>query len=230
MADGTNECAFSQGRGWTPRDFLPILACMHASVSKTAAREPGRSGEPAAVAAGEPGAAPGQQGATGAAEPATTPADAELVRSVSGFAKFILHAGGRDFYRAVGELELSISQIRTLYLLTSQIQEASLKTIADEVGLSLPAVSRSVDGLVQRGLVTRAEDPKDRRHKAVRATEQAHDLANHLVELRVAGITDFVSSLSAGEQQDLMKALAPIVAREDIAPLCVARKDLPKDA
>src|SRR3954465_3842002 len=107
-------------------------------------------------------------GGAKAAGGANTP-DQDLVRSIGGFAKFILQAGGRDFYRAVGELELSISQIRILHLLTGPMESASLKTIADEVGLSMPAVSRSVDGLVQRGLVTRTEDPKDRRHKAVRA-------------------------------------------------------------
>src|SRR3954447_26374987 len=86
--------------------------------------------------------------------------DQELVRAVGGFAKFILQAGGRDFYRAVGEPELSNSQIRILQLLTGPMGSASLKTIADEVGLSMPAVSRSVDGMVQRGLVTRTEDEK----------------------------------------------------------------------
>jgi DNA-binding MarR family transcriptional regulator len=158
------------------------------------------------------------------------PDQEELVRNLGGFAKFILHAGGGDFYRAVGELELSISQIRILHLLTGPTETASLKAIADEVGLSMPAVSRSVDSLVQRGLVTRTEDPKDRRHKAVRATDEARRLADRLIELRVAGITDFVQTLSAEERRDLATALTPIVAREEIAPMCHARKDTPTDA
>jgi DNA-binding MarR family transcriptional regulator len=152
-------------------------------------------------------------------------ADLDLVRSIGGFAKFILHAGGRDFYRAVGELELSISQIRILHLLTGPMETASLKAIADEVGLSMPAVSRSVDGLVQRGLVTRTEGVTDRRQKAVRATDQAREEAGRLVELRIAGITDFVKTLTAEERRDLSEALAPIVAREDIAPLCIPGKE-----
>jgi len=156
--------------------------------------------------------------------------DQQLVRDLGGFAKFILHAGGGDFYRAVGELELSISQIRILHLLTGPTETASLKAIADEVGLSMPAVSRSVDSLVQRGLVTRTEDPKDRRHKAVRATDEARRLADRLIELRVAGITDFVRTLSAEQRRDLAAALTPIVAREEIAPMCHPRKDTPSNA
>lgn len=154
----------------------------------------------------------------------------ELVSSLSGFAKFLLHAGGRDFYRAVGELDLSISQIRILHLLSGPLPEASLKTLADEIGLSMPAVSRSVEALVQRGLVTRTENMEDRRLKAVRATDQAHALVGHLIELRVAGIQDFVGTLTDSEREDLAQALRPIVAREDIAPLCTARKDSPSNA
>jgi DNA-binding MarR family transcriptional regulator len=94
----------------------------------------------------------------------------------------------------------------------------------------MPAVSRSVDSLVQRGLVTRTEDPKDRRHKAVRATDEARRLADRLIELRVAGITDFVRTLSAEQRRDLAAALTPIVAREEIAPMCHPRKDTPSNA
>jgi DNA-binding MarR family transcriptional regulator len=154
-----------------------------------------------------------------------SPEDAELVRHLGGFAKFILHSGGRDFYAAVGELELSISQIRMLQLLTRELEEASLKAVADAIGLSLPAVSRSVDALVQRGLVTRTENAGDRRHKTVRATPAARALVDRLMDLRVAGLTDFVRSLAPRERHKLASALAPIAAREDIARLCIPRKD-----
>ncbi len=83
---------------------------------------------------------------------------------------------------------------------------------------------------MQRGLVTRTESTTDRRHKAVRATKEAQQLTERLIELRVAGISDFVATLAAEERAALTQALAPIVAREDIAPLCIARKDLPKNA
>jgi DNA-binding MarR family transcriptional regulator len=146
----------------------------------------------------------------------------ELVRDLGGFAKFILHAGGRDFYAAVGELDLSISQIRILHLLTREMENASLGTLADAIGLSLPAVSRSIDGLVHRNLVTREENAADRRLKSVRATDDAIQLVDHLMELRLASIAEFVSTLSDQERADLSKALSPIVARNEIARLCHA--------
>ena len=136
-----------------------------------------------------------------------------LVRDIGVFAKFILHAGGRDFYAAVGELDLSISQIRILHLLTREMDNASLRALADAIGLSLPAVSRSIDGLVHRRLVTREEKADDRRVKTVHATGEAHDLVDRLMELRLAGIAEFVSTLSDGERDELSKALSPVVAR-----------------
>ena len=148
-------------------------------------------------------------------------ADTDLVRDLGGFAKFILHTGGRDFYAAVGELDLSISQIRILHLLTREMENASLKALADAIGLSLPATSRSVDGLVHRGLATREENADDRRLKTVRATGEARELVDHLLELRLAGLAEFVGSLTEQERADLAKALSPIVARDDIAPMCV---------
>jgi DNA-binding MarR family transcriptional regulator len=160
--------------------------------------------------------------AAGAADGA---ADDALVRDLAGFAKFILRTGGRDFYRAVGELDLSISQIRILHLLAGPLPQASLKMLADEIGLSLPAVSRSVDALVQRGLVTRTEDDTDRRSKAIRITDEAGTLIGRLTELRVAGINDFVKTLSEEEREKLAAALAPICARDEIAPMCITRKD-----
>src|SRR3954447_20984708 len=146
-----------------------------------------------------------------------TGTQADLVRDLVGFAKFLLNAGGGDFYREVGELDLTLSQIRTLHVLARVREEASLKELADDIGLSLAATSRSVDALVHRGLVTRTENAADRRLKAVRATDEAHELTNRLIEMRLAGIAGFVATLNPQERAQLETALAPIVARKDIA-------------
>ncbi|MEA2375242.1 MAG: hypothetical protein QOD53_1705, partial [Thermoleophilaceae bacterium] len=90
-------------------------------------------------------------------------ADQKLVHHLYGFVRYMLHAHGDDYMKAVGELDISLTQIRTLRILVGDVEQASLKELGDRLGLSLPAVSRSIDNLVQRGLVTRAEDETDRR-------------------------------------------------------------------
>jgi DNA-binding MarR family transcriptional regulator len=149
-------------------------------------------------------------------------ADARLADHLYGLLKFLLHGHGGDYVRAVGELELSLTQLRALHVLAYDVEQASLKDLGDRLGLSLPAVSRSVDGLVQRGLVTRAEDADDRRMKQVRATPAAPELLERLTELRLAGIDAFVATLTARERARLGAALAPLAEREEIASRCAA--------
>ena len=138
--------------------------------------------------------------------------------------KYLLAYGQSGFFQAVADLDLSLSQIRTLHVLCRHGDGASLGELAEQTGLSLPTASRTVDSLVQRGLATRAESSADRRMKTVRPTEEAIETTGRLIDLRLAGLEEFVSSLSPEERDGLAAALSPIVAREDIAPLCSARK------
>jgi DNA-binding MarR family transcriptional regulator len=156
------------------------------------------------------------------ARPRVEPADARLTDHLYGLLKFLLHGHGGDYVRAVGELELSLTQLRALHVLAYDVEQTSLKDLADRLGLSLPTVSRSVDGLVQRGLVTRAEDAADRRMKQVRATPSAPELLERLTELRLAGIEAFVATLAPRERTRLAAALAPLAEREEIASRCAA--------
>jgi DNA-binding MarR family transcriptional regulator len=155
------------------------------------------------------------------ASPAPTrrAADARLVEDLAAFVKYLVHAHGEDFFKAVGELDLSFSQVRILGVLVREVDQASVNHLADRLGLSLPATSRSVEGLVKRGYVTRAEDAEDRRVKNVTATGDGRALLAKLVELRVAGAAEFLGTLSARERTRLAAALEPIVAREEVAAM-----------
>ncbi|HEX8065131.1 MAG TPA: MarR family transcriptional regulator [Thermoleophilaceae bacterium] len=168
-------------------------------------------------ATGSGGGGPAPEGR--AAGPGAAATDPALVDDLAAFVKYLIHAYGTDFFRAVGELDLSFSQVRALGVLVRDVEEATLKDLGDRLGLSLPAVSRSVEGLVKRGLVTRAEDAADRRFKQVRATPEGRALLDRLVELRVAGIDDFLRTVAPRDRRRLAAALEPIVAREEIAAM-----------
>jgi len=157
----------------------------------------------------------------------TVASDAELVGQLHGFVKYLLHAHGDDYARTLAELELSLTQLRALHVLAYDVDQASLKELSEQIGISLPAVSRAVDGLVQRALVTRAEDTADRRMKQVRATPAATELVERLMELRLAGIDEFVGTLSARERARLTSAMALLAEREEIASRC-ARPTKPR--
>ena len=62
--------------------------------------------------------------------------------------------------RALQEAGISFTQLKCLGVLSEADAPLSLGALADELGLSLAAISRAVDGLVQRGEVKREEDPR----------------------------------------------------------------------
>ena len=148
---------------------------------------------------------------------ASAPAD-RVLEPVTAFMKYLMVRYGRNYWQAVGEAELSMSQLKVMHILTLEAAELSLKDLGDRLGLSLPAMSRAIESLVQRGLVTRAENATDRRMKTVCVTDAGRELVDRLLELRFAGIEDFVETLTPEERTNLATALEPIVAR--------ARKDL----
>jgi DNA-binding MarR family transcriptional regulator len=143
----------------------------------------------------------------------------EVAADMAALWKYLIRTHGSDFFETVGELDLSFTQVRALSLLARDLDRATLGELGERLNLSLPTVSRAVEGLVKRGYVTRAEDAEDRRFKQVAATAEGGALVERLMELRVAGFAEFVKSLAPTERELLADALAPIVARDEIAAL-----------
>jgi DNA-binding MarR family transcriptional regulator len=137
----------------------------------------------------------------------------ELASSLATVLTHVLTSTGRDFFQAVDELGLSLTQIKSLRALMDAEEPLSIKALGDELGLSLPAISRAVDGLVRREFVTRAEDPTDRRSKRLAMTAKGRRTHDKLYALRVAGLREFVKDLDPDEREALAAGLAPIVRR-----------------
>src|SRR5438105_2304844 len=71
-------------------------------------------------------------------------------------------------YTILDELDLALTQVKTLHVLAGCVDEVSLKGLGERLNMSLPGASRTVDGLLQRGYLERREDDQDRRMKRVR--------------------------------------------------------------
>ncbi len=135
----------------------------------------------------------------------------ELTRALGDLVRYLLVCTGRDTFKAIDDLGLSFTQIKTAQLLAETEAPVSLGDIGEHLGLSLPAVSRAVDGLVKRGLVTREEDPADRRSKRIVITKRGRRLYEQIYEIRVAGVRAFVEGLDPDERDGLLDGLRPIV-------------------
>jgi DNA-binding MarR family transcriptional regulator len=118
-----------------------------------------------------------------------------------------------DFFRALSEHELTLTQVKMLHQLDEPDAELPLSELAEMLSLSLPAVSRAIDGLQQRGYVERREDDHDRRVKRVSITAAGRRVLSRLMEIRLNMLERFAATLTDEERRDLATALAPIVER-----------------
>jgi DNA-binding MarR family transcriptional regulator len=98
--------------------------------------------------------------------------------------------------RTLRDEELSVAQVAALHLL-DQGKTSSVTALGAELGLSPSAVSRLVDGLVQRDLVVRAEDPEDRRKKTLMLTPKGRRFVDAASEDRVRVMLAATESLPA---------------------------------
>ena len=69
--------------------------------------------------------------------------------------KHLLRSTNREFFSELQDAGISFSQLKCLGLLADADSPRSLGALSEEIGLSLAAVSRAVDALVQRGEVKR---------------------------------------------------------------------------
>jgi DNA-binding MarR family transcriptional regulator len=131
----------------------------------------------------------------------------------------VLHDQGEQL-QALEESGLTMSQCKALLALAGPGQSAEprhITEIAERLGLSPAAMSRAVDGMVRKRLVTRVEDEQDRRVRRIGITPKGERLVSKLVSMRLASLESFVSTLSAAERHKLDAALGSLLEREEIA-------------
>ena len=97
--------------------------------------------------------------------------------------------------------------------------ERTVTSLSEELGISAASASRAADGLVRKKLVTRVEDPDDRRVRRLAPTAKGHDLAEKIISARLAGLEEFSESLDRDERQKLEAALDALLQRPEIAEI-----------
>ena len=147
----------------------------------------------------------------------TSNAADELARDLYALVVYLHKNCHSDLFEAVGQLELSLSQIKLLHHLEHATSPISLKDAAEYVRVSLPAASRLVDDLVRRGLVARAEDSEDRRMKRLTSTEAGLAATRRLHAARLSGLKQFAETLTDTEREAVQQALSTLIERPDFA-------------
>jgi DNA-binding MarR family transcriptional regulator len=160
------------------------------------------------------------EASTTTAEPKITAADRELGLRLGAVMLRCMSSDGGAVIEALDESGISFIQMKVLVTIAGdQPEPATMKQLAESLGLSLASASRAVDGLVKGGLVVRAEDDQDRRVRRISLTESGERLSHRILAARLEGLGRFAASLSAEERQRLDAALGLLLERDEIAEL-----------
>jgi DNA-binding MarR family transcriptional regulator len=129
----------------------------------------------------------------------------------------LMRGSSQHMFAILGELDLTMTQMKTLGMLDDCVEEVSVKELSERLGLSLPATSRTVDGLLRRGLLSRHEDTEDRRVKRVRLTDDGRAVVHKIVTARLQGLEAYAATLSDDQRAALMATLTDLPHKKDPA-------------
>src|SRR4051812_48267810 len=136
----------------------------------------------------------------------------ELTEALAAVWAHLNRRSSAELFKVVDELGSSFSQVKMLFLLEDG-GEHSVKEIATHLGLSVPAASRAVDGLLERDFVTRRESTEDRRSRLIALTGYGRDVVDRLTRARLQTLDSFVADITPEERETLLTALLPIGER-----------------
>ena len=107
------------------------------------------------------------------------------------------------------EHDLSLTQLRVLGILRDR--KPTMAELANFTGLERSTISGLIDRAVQRGLVSRTADPRDRRSVRVTLTESAQRLVPEITATIGARIMPLTSQLNTAEQRRLTTLLTTVL-------------------
>ena len=133
--------------------------------------------------------------------------------SLYGFFSTCVATGDADTVDHFMELELSLSQVKALFVLAQAQEPLPIHVLAEHIRLSVGAAGRTVDLLVTAGMAERRESPADRRVKLVTITPAGQEATEAHLEHKKAAMRAQIDLLDVVEADRLHDALIPLLRR-----------------
>ncbi len=133
-----------------------------------------------------------------------------LNQTLSEWLRVIMRHSMRDFMLYAREHNYSVAQLNAM-LRVHHKGACGISDLGDEMGVTSAAASQLLERLVQQGLVTRAEDPQDRRNKVVTLTVAGQQIVQESMAARQAWLAHLVTLLTPAEQEQVNAALQLLI-------------------
>lgn len=130
--------------------------------------------------------------------------------------RIVSNAVSHSFAKKLATLDVTVAEWVILREMYSHEENTSPSAVAEITGLTRGAVSKLIDRLLHKGLVTRAESSADRRYQDIQLTPKATKLIPKLSKIADENDAVFFSLLSSSERDLLMKTLVKLAAQHKL--------------
>lgn len=128
----------------------------------------------------------------------------ELVTAVLAASRVLVGVSARSLANI--EDTVTLTQFRTLVVL-SNVGEINLNRLAELLDVTASTAMRMIDRLLSARLVTRTENPVNRREVVLGLTPSGHDLVRQVTARRRREIAKVVTAMPDAQRKDLVTAL-----------------------
>ena len=129
----------------------------------------------------------------------------QVDRVVASYDELMHHVASAHAPEFVG-VGVTMSQAKVLYLVQAE-PDVRMSDLAGRLGVSLPSISGVVDRLVDQGLLSRRDDPADRRQALVRITDAGASELELFRELNARQVRNLLARLDAADLAVVERAL-----------------------
>ena len=136
-----------------------------------------------------------------ATEPTSTICSREILESIP----VVMHYIRRGIRRELGD-KASVPQIRALSFIRRN-PSSTLTTVSEYLAVSNATTSSIVDRLVKKGLVTRSEDPKERRCLQLSLTQKGQEEYMVVEEVAIAELIRVLTRLPDDQVKQIQNGL-----------------------
>jgi DNA-binding MarR family transcriptional regulator len=141
----------------------------------------------------------------------TAVSPAELADELMTFLMTTMRTAQGEVFKLVEEHDLTMTQLKMLFVLEGTPHEPTPSELARMIGLSAAAAGRAVDALVRRGIVSRRDDDTDRRVKRLALTADGGTMVGRISAARRQGLIGLVEPLTPRQRDALSAALEPLL-------------------
>ncbi len=125
--------------------------------------------------------------------------------------RVVSNAVSHSFARKLAASHVTVAEWVILREMYAGDEKTSPSIVANMTGLTRGAVSKLIERLLQKDLVTRAEASEDRRYQEIKLTSSAIKLVPKLAGIADENDEAFFSILTASERSVLSKTLEKLV-------------------